>query len=68
LVWVVLILLLGGGLLGMGGLFWYRTARLLNFFFETELDPEKGFKVSMVGVVMFLAGFALLYFGFGRAG
>ena len=60
LVWVKLVLLVGGCVVTMVGLLWYKGAWLLRFF-EINVDPEKGFKVAMVGFVMLLAGIGLLF-------
>ncbi|TRZ50213.1 hypothetical protein D4S03_07130 [bacterium] len=60
LVWVKLFLLVGGCVVTMVGLLWYQGGRLLRFF-EINVDPEKGFKVAMVGFGMLLAGIGLVY-------
>jgi hypothetical protein len=60
LIFVKLFLVLGGIVLVMVGAMWYRVAHLLHFF-EIEIDPDKGFKVMLIGAGMLMAGFGWMY-------
>jgi hypothetical protein len=61
LFWTGIALLLIGMLVFFAGKFWHYGAKLLRFFFELDLDPEKAFWVALVGAVMVLVGFGLCY-------
>lgn len=60
MIWVILVLILGGGMLGLLGQFWEMTAKLLKFF-EVELNAGAGTKAAFIGYGMFFVGLALAY-------
>jgi len=61
LIWLAVILILGGAIAGLGGHLWEETAKLLRFFGK-EINENLGFKVMMAGLAAVLAGFGLIYF------
>jgi hypothetical protein len=60
LVWIALILIIGGVIAALGGHMWEETAKLLRFFGK-EVNENLGIKVMMVGLAAMLAGFGLVY-------
>ncbi len=61
LVWMAVILILGGAIAGLGGHLWEETAKLLHFFGK-EANENLGFKVMIAGLAAMLVGFGLVYF------
>ncbi len=61
MVLLMVVFLIGGTIIGMFGLLWYRTAGLVHFFFDVDLNAGMGFKVAMTGFGMMLVGLGLLY-------
>jgi hypothetical protein len=57
---MVLVMVLGGSVVCMVGLLWYKFAALLKIFGK-EIDPEKGYKIAMIGFVMLVIGIGLVY-------
>ena len=49
LVWMAVILILGGAIEGIGGHPWEETAKLLHFFGK-EINENLGFKVMIAGL------------------
>jgi hypothetical protein len=61
LVWIALILIVGGVIAALGGHMWEETATLPRFFGK-EVNENVGFKVMMAALTAVLAGFGLVYF------
>jgi hypothetical protein len=59
--WFKIGLVLGGVLVAMVGLIWYKTVNLTRFF-GSEANPDKGIWVMMSGLAMLGIGMALFYF------
>jgi hypothetical protein len=57
----VVALILVGGLVAVIGKFWHLTAEILRFIFELDVNPDKGIWILAAGLVMMLAGFALIF-------
>ena len=58
--WLLLLMVLGGCIVCMVGLLWYKFAALMRIL-GSEVDPEKGYKVAMIGFVLLVLGIGLVY-------